>query len=317
MTPPEESLTMTRTSRPAPGRRRALARLVATACTTAMLLITALGVAPSSQAEICRKLGLQAGCRLVLGDPGGGGGGGKGDGDERPLCHTGPPAYDAISCFSTTGPWSNDLQCYLGENYDEIDYSRPEWEGHTNGKLYDCVNRKGITTGTHWFATPPTIRGYNPSNAAQTVLDMRFVAFPIGMAPSARRYSQGAAGVVGMPVWMWAAGLYFYTYADPPVTVREPGTDYYVRASTTHTTWDMGDGTTVRCKKGSPYYPSFNWRESPSCGHRYTKPGYYRVTITTYWRVEWRDALGEDSQDLEFRRSAVIRVLESQTVSTR
>ncbi|MEX1909416.1 hypothetical protein L6241_14095 [Janibacter sp. Y6] len=303
---------MPRTRRLDRARRRS-SRALSVLCATALLLITALAVAPSSQAEICRKLGLQAGCRLVLGDPGGGDG--KGGGKKRPLCHRGPPAYDAISCFSINGPWNNERQCYLGENNDEVDYSRPEWEGHTTGRLYDCVNSVGVTIGTYWYENPPQIEGWNPSSAAQTVLNMRFVAFPIGLAPSARRYAEGSAGVVGMPVWMWAAGQYLYTYADPPVTVREPGTPYYVTAGTTHTTWDMGDGTTVRCKKGTEYFPSFKLRDSPTCGHRYKEPGYYRVTIRTYWNVEWVDALGYDSQQLEFERSAVIRVLESQTVN--
>ncbi|MCM3556275.1 hypothetical protein M3697_14365 [Janibacter melonis] len=305
---------MPRTRRLDRARRRS-SRALSVLCATALLLITALAVAPSSQAEICRKLGLQAGCRLDLGRPGGNGGG-SGDGPRRPLCHTGPPGYDAISCFSTNGPWNNERQCYLAENNDEIDYSRPEWEGHTTGRLYDCVNRVGLTIGTYWYADPPRAEG-TPRDNAETVLNMRFVAFPIGLAPSARRYAEGSAGVVGMPVWMWAAGQYLYTYADPPVTVREPGTPYFVSAQTTHTTWDMGDGTTVRCKKGTEYFPSFKLRDSPTCGHRYKEPGYYRVTIRTYWTIQWRDSTKDavQQQQLDFERSAIIRVLESQTVN--
>lgn len=296
-----------------PRRRRRTARLLSVLSATALLLVTALAVAPSSQAEICSKLGLEAKCRLVLGEPGGDGG--KGGGKKRPLCHRGAPAYNPIGCFSSVGPWSNERQCYLGENNDELDYSRPEWEGHTTGRLYDCVNSEGLTIGTYWYENPPQIEGWNARSTAQTVLGLRFIAFPLGLAPSARRYAEGSAGVVGMPVWMWAAGQYLYTYADPPVTVREPGTPYYVTAGTTHTTWDMGDGTTVRCKKGTEYFPSFKLRDSPTCGHRYKEPGYYRVTIRTYWKIEWVDANGYDEEELEFERSAVIRVLESQTVN--
>lgn len=302
-----------------PGPRAVAGRLVAVV--TAALALAAVGQpgASGSESGICSKLGQTARCRISFGSPpsnGGGGGGGGGTGEKpKPLCNTGPPDYHGVSCSSTTGIWSNEEQCYLGENTDEISTDDPAWGGHTDGKLYDCIGQHGENKGTRWFAQPPTLAGWDPQRMMEKILGIEFVAFPVGIAPSAKKYESGNAGIVGAPVWMWAADRFTGNYADPPIEVREPGTPFFLRAATTHTFWDMGDGTTKKCGAGTPYAPYLRLKESPDCGHRYTEPGIYRVTIRTHWRIEWQDVNGGGGKDLEFTRSTLIRVYEAQTVT--
>jgi hypothetical protein len=65
----------------------------------------------------------------------------------------------------------------------------------------------------------------------------------------------------------------------------------------------MGDGKTVRCEgPGTPYLESMGVKNSPTCGHRYTKTSHklpsckYPVTAVAQWDITWTSTLGDGGQ---------------------
>ena len=62
------------------------------------------------------------------------------------------------------------------------------------------------------------------------------------------------------------------------------------------TTFAMGDGTTITCRRMTPYTKGTKpGAASPTCGHTYTWPslpdGNYTITATSHWTITWT-ALG-------------------------
>ena len=76
----------------------------------------------------------------------------------------------------------------------------------------------------------------------------------------------------------------------------------------------MGDGTSVSCGKGTPYADTFGKRESPTCGHTYTKQGRYTVSATSFWEVEWNSIGAAGTIPIDFTESEVITVGEAQVI---
>lgn len=123
----------------------------------------------------------------------------------------------------------------------------------------------------------------------------------IGPSPDINRWHMA---VVGYPMWLWAEGN-----LDPaPVAKTVSGLTVSLDAHMTKVVYDLGDGSTLTCKKGT------KWRKgavpsgtpSPNCGHTYTKPslpeGKYTITATTYWSVDW--SAGGDSGTIPFTQTA-------------
>lgn len=112
----------------------------------------------------------------------------------------------------------------------------------------------------------------------------------IGPDPSVNKWGIVA---VGYPIWLWTPGADRVTS-----TVTAQGITVSIDARRTATTFDMGDGTSIRCAAMTPYPgPSNPPAESPTCGHRYQKlpatPGAgYDIRATTHWTVTW-SALGQ------------------------
>lgn len=110
----------------------------------------------------------------------------------------------------------------------------------------------------------------------------------IGPDPSANEWNRS---FVGLPLWLWTAG-------DPTLhsTVTGYGITITMDAQRGPTTFTMGDGTTVRCLRMTPYTTNIKaGAASPTCGHTYTWPSLphstYTITATNHWNVTWT-ALG-------------------------
>ncbi|HEX5334315.1 MAG TPA: hypothetical protein VFW55_00445, partial [Propionicimonas sp.] len=110
-----------------------------------------------------------------------------------------------------------------------------------------------------------------------------------GPDPSVNEWKMAA---VGYPLWLWTDG--------PTVVssrVRAYGITFTLRADWQSTTFDMGDGHQVTCRR-TVVYPTNTrpGRKSPACGYTYLTSslprGNYTVTATTNWRISW-SALGQ------------------------
>ena len=105
-----------------------------------------------------------------------------------------------------------------------------------------------------------------------------------GPDPSANEWDMAA---VGYPLWLWTEG---------PETVRSSvsayGLTFTLTARYRSTTFEMGDGKTVRCTDTTAYRSSVRpGTESPTCGYTYLRAargdGDYTVTAPTHWDIDW------------------------------
>ncbi len=110
----------------------------------------------------------------------------------------------------------------------------------------------------------------------------------IGPDPSVNEWNRS---FVGLPIWLWTPG-------DPTLhsTVTGYGITITMTAQRGTTTFAMGDGTTITCRRMTPYSKGTKaGAASPTCGHTYTWPslpeGNYTIGATSHWTVDWT-ALG-------------------------
>ena len=105
-----------------------------------------------------------------------------------------------------------------------------------------------------------------------------------GPDPSVNEWKMAA---VGYPLWLWTEG---------PRTVSSSesayGLTFTLTARYRSTTFDMGDGSTVRCTRTTVYRRSTPpGTKSPTCGYAYLEAargdGTYTVTATTHWDIDW------------------------------
>lgn len=299
-------------------------RLVAVLGVTLLVLVTSLAVAPRSEAaDICQNFNLSARCRIVFGGDNSGGGGNNGGGPSRPPCNLGAPDYEGVPCDNAVaGSWSNELQCYVIElTGEEADPTDPKWK--PGAKLYQCTGfdsdgKTLVPKDVIWSVNPP--RTSNPGDLVrdlETAVGARFRAMYPGLAPNPLALGQERTGSrmapVGLWVWMWPRTMVNQTQWGP-LKATAPGTPYYVNAGVTHVKWQMGDGTTVICGK-SPAFAPWMRERTPECGHKYKKPGNYRVRITTYWHITYQDANGPGEQNIEFKQQLWVRIGENQVVN--
>lgn len=296
-------------------------RVVAVLGVTALVLVASLATAPRSEADICENFNLSARCRIVFGGEKGDGKGGGGKGATRPPCNLGAPDYDRVPCDNAVaGSWSNERQCYIIEASDQPTPDDPEWR--PKGKLYQCTGFDSdgttlILKDPFWSETPP--RTSNPDDLIadlETAVGTKFRAMYPGLAPNPIAVGQEWTGSrmapVGLWVWMWPRTMWRTQWG--PVEAEAEGTPYWVKAGVTHVKWQMGDGSTIVCQKSPPFAPWMRDR-TPECGHKYKKPGNYRVFITTYWQITYVDANGPGEQKIEFKQSLWIRIGENQVVN--
>lgn len=126
----------------------------------------------------------------------------------------------------------------------------------------------------------------------------------IGPDPSINRWKIAA---VGYPMWLWAEGN-----LDPrPVSKTVQGLTVSLDASLRSMTYDLGDGSTLRCGKGTPWSRGAGAGvPSPTCGYAYQKAslpeGPYTITATTSWRVAW--TAGGESGVIDFKQTATTQI---------
>lgn len=135
-----------------------------------------------------------------------------------------------------------------------------------------CVSAYGNLIWV-WFA---------PAASAEQLAQSLLARIPlrpitVGMAPK-----QGTLLVVGMPNWMWADNPSATTWG--PVSASAGAMRMTVEVESV--TWDMGDGSKVKCGKGTKWNGGPGG-PSPTCGYVYERQGHYTVTATSHWVAHW------------------------------
>lgn len=146
-----------------------------------------------------------------------------------------------------------------------------------------------------------TITPYQAAVIAMVDLPLEAGSPMVGPPPDLNRWQMAA---VGYPLWLWAEG----NLAPAPVSSTVAGLRVSLDAAMTGISYDLGDGTTISCGRGT------KWRRgavpagtpSPDCGHVYTKPslpkGDYTITATTHWSVAW--TAGGQAGSIPFTQTA-------------
>jgi hypothetical protein len=218
------------------------------------------------------------------------------------------------------GYWSNAHQCYMHREVPDPPPGDDRWKGHTNGSIWACVREQGYDAGRHlvtewvWLPGRPDIVVVDPEVLAyKAVAEMHFAPPLIKTAPGA-----GQIGLVNMPVWMWVNKTE-NTWGPISRSATVPGLTVTASAQVVAIDWSMGDGNTVRCKgPGTPYDKTMGVKDSPTCGHRYTKTSRklpnckYPITATAQWNISWQSTLGDTGQiSMTQQAAAQVRIGEA------
>lgn len=155
----------------------------------------------------------------------------------------------------------------------------------------------------------------SPQQIARSVLaqvTLRPVA--IGLTP----LDPDVMTVVGMPVWLWVDEPSETTWG--PTTIRAAGITLTARVESV--TWTMGDGTRLRCGKGTPWRPGLEGRDgsarkSPTCGHVYERQGDYTVRARANWVARWSGYGQSGEIPFSLSTTRTLRVGEVQVIVTR
>ncbi|WP_460808586.1 hypothetical protein [Nocardioides salsibiostraticola] len=148
---------------------------------------------------------------------------------------------------------------------------------------------------------------------------MDLQAITIGITPEP---GDDSIGLVGLPVWMWAADPDTHTVGPTTASASAGGITVTATARIHDITWEMGDGTTVTCTgPGTPYTASYGSKASPDCGHTYEKSSStasgrkFLVTATSDWVITWAGAGQTGTIRLDgLSRSVEIAVGEAQVL---
>nr|WP_232233909.1 hypothetical protein [Micromonospora chokoriensis] len=244
------------------------------------------------------------------GNPGGGGNdGGGGDDDGGSGGGSSTCRWDGrtIPCYDEFLGWfSSSDGCYYK-------LATPQPEAPEGQQWYVKTCNGGADVGNQTvvplddppagFGAPP-----NPEELARRALaSIKLLPAPLRVAP---RKSIGP-GLVGLPVWMWAAPSTSY-FGPLTASATDRDVTVSIEAKVTRTVWDMGNGDKVPCEKaGTPYDPKGDRAggTSPDCGYDkgYSKADTYEVSATTYWTVTWSGG-GQSGEILVTRSSGIVQI---------
>lgn len=215
------------------------------------------------------------------------------------------------------GWWSDSKNCYVKLSEPQPPTGTPVWDGHTDGAIYDCsLPRSGGFGGlvlTFWSATAPA----GPDLvvlAQQAIASMDLRPISIGIVPED---TPGSVGLVGMPVWLWAAGPDAQSWGPITRSASASGVTVTATAQVKRVRWLMGDGAVVVCAgPGTVYEDRFGKSDSPTCGYTYRKQGTYTVRAETQWSVAWSGMGQSGTIPVRLTQATTITVGELQVLTT-
>ncbi len=215
------------------------------------------------------------------------------------------------------GYWSDSRSCYVKLTAVQPPVSATVWDGHTEGAIYDCsLPKRGVFGGlVMMFWSPTTPAGPDPRALAQTAIaSMNLRPISIGIVPEDR---PGSVGLVGMPVWLWAANPSQQTWGPITRTASAGGVTVRATAHVSRVRWQMGDGNVVVCAgPGTVYEDRFGRSDSPTCGYAYRKQGTFTVRAESQWSVAWSGMGVSGTIPVTLTRATTITVGELQVITT-
>jgi hypothetical protein len=251
------------------------------------------------------------------GDTGGGntGGGNNGGGGGPTSCYRdGRP----VPCYDELLGWFNSNDgCYYK-------LMEPQPTGVPDGYqayLRSCAGSGMGSREEVLLAAPPPGYGAPPDPVE---LAWRALASITLLPPEVKFAPQDGPGLVGLPVWLWFDRT-TRTWGPNTAQASDRGVTVRIEAEVSHVDWNMGDnGPLRRCNNpGRPY--TGQGGKSPQCGYdgyrkssRSQPGGKYRITATSYWRVQWFSSSGTQGElPLQSRTSApaFIQIDELQVVT--
>lgn len=182
---------------------------------------------------------------------------------------------------SNKDEWTWDEAMYYKQTQD------PCWGINDPGRYLECQTTPWVNSEENSNDEPPSVI---PEEAAQQVIaKLRFTAATPQAGPNRDHHDFPFDTAVGYPVWLWTnAGTTSDSVTESvgPITVS-------ISISLDKVVWDMGDGTTLRCDKGTKWRHGIApGKKSPTCGHVYKTPGKYTIEATSHWVITW-DAGGQ------------------------
>lgn len=162
-------------------------------------------------------------------------------------------------------------------------------------------------------AAPPPPTRVEVEVSVQTAVAAMSLPLPRGHVGPDPELNEWGATAVGFPLWLWSeqTGPLTTSASAGPATIT-------ITATPGPVTFDLGDGTALRCETSTPYPAHAEpGAESPTCGHRYAQPGTYTITTTQAWQVTWEG--GGFTGQLSVDRSSTqpITVMELVSVLTK
>lgn len=223
-----------------------------------------------------------------------GSGGGSGSGSTNvPISNPTTPQTDAALCAATGGIYAWGVTV----------------PGSTGFGAFPamCIIPNGTPSDPSDPSSPPSV---TPAQVAAMARDQISITAPaVGTAPCREADCMGA---VGVPVWLWAED----GFPTRSATASAGGHTVTVTAKVSRIEWNMGDGTVVRCNTpGTAFKESMGFRDSPDCGHRYSKTGSYNVRATAHWSVTFSGSYSS-STTVPATSDAQLRIGEYQAIVT-
>lgn len=230
-----------------------------------------------------------------------------------------------VACVLPVGVWSGRAQgwCRLMDPQPAV--ADAVWESRTDGAVYLCVRPNGVLVPdpgmsfTRWLPAAPeeAVTAADAEAAArQVAASIGLEAIDMGMVP---RGTSKQVMMVGWHTWLWADQPSLTQWGPVTASGSASGVNVTLDARVTEVVWDMGDGSRVSCGMGR------RWTDggsrgglnvaSPECDYVYREDGYYTVTATSRWRVDWSAAGFSGSLPLELSRSVEVIVCELQAVN--
>jgi hypothetical protein len=216
------------------------------------------------------------------------------------------------------GYWNNDLSCYVSPSAADYPPDSAIWAGHyPDGAIYTCYNPfvAGSRGYDFWSLTRPAGPAAPPDPrvlARQAVAAMGLRAVSIGIVPED---APGRVGLVGMPVWLWAAAPGPQTMGPISRSASAGGFTVTATARVARVVWSMGDGGSVTCTgPGTPYADRYGTASSPTCGYRYDRQGRFTVTATSDWVVAWSGVGQSGTIPVQLRDSTTVTIGEAQVL---
>lgn len=270
-------------------------------------------------------------CDLSATDPGKGGSGGGGSKPSRPSGGGGGSRGCAIGdeevpCSSKLGTFNDVDACYWRlrdpQPTDPSEYehvTKPDgWEYGDPGKLYNVTcpgDGRELMGGSVVSVEGPQLPAVDPEVLAREAMEKLTLRPPSIASPRG-----DGKYLVGMPMWMWVDRS-ASTWGPTSESASAGSVTVTATATVDRLVWKMGDGSTVTCNgPGTPYTADQGMKMSPTCGHRYEKPGSHSVEVTAHWNVDWEvTSGGADSGTLTTTRASDVAVTlnEAKALNTR